>query len=174
MEDVSFAIICGDMRSYGLARLLIGKGHRVKLYGFKNLKVKDKIKEEKSIGDTVKDVYVVITPVPMTRDGININAPYDEADISLEELFRMMNKEQVLIGGRTGDCIEMKEHYGIPVVDIMDREEMSVLNAIPTAEGALQIALEEMHTTIHGAKSIVLGFGRIGKVMAKSIKGSWK
>src|SRR5699024_362556 len=40
----------------------------------------------------------------------------------------------------------------------------------PTAEGALQLALEEMKTTIHGSESLVLGFGRIGKVMANLLK----
>lgn len=170
MEDVSFAIVCGDMRSYELAKILIEKGHRVKLYGFNALNVQEKITGENSIKDAVKDVDVVITPIPMTRDGININAPYDEGDIPIEELFRSMNEDQVLIGGKTGACMAMKESYGIKVVDIMDREEMAVLNAIPTAEGALQLALEEMKTTIHGSESLVLGFGRIGKVMANLLK----
>lgn len=171
MKEKSFAIIGGDKRSYELARLLLEKGHRINLYGFKKLKVDNKIEEMENIKSAIKDVDVVITPIPMTRDQININAPYDESDIPIEEVFENMNKDQLLIGGKTGDCVEMKEYYHIPVFDIMDREEMAVLNAIPTAEGALQIALEETDTTIHGSNAMVLGFGRVGKMMARTLSG---
>ena len=48
---------------------------------------------------------------------------------------------------------------------------MTVLNAIPTAEGAIQIAMEEMPVTIHGSKAFVLGFGRVGETLAKMLNG---
>lgn len=44
-------------------------------------------------------------------------------------------------------------------------------NAIPTAEGALQYAMENSEITIHGSKCMVLGFGRCGKVLAHMLKG---
>ena len=52
----------------------------------------------------------------------------------------------------------------------MEREELAVLNAVPTAEGALQIALEELSTTIFGQKVLIIGLGRIGKVLAMYLK----
>lgn len=39
---------------------------------------------------------------------------------------------------------------------------------MPTAEGALEIAFHELPVTLYGSKVHVLGFGRIGKVLAKS------
>jgi dipicolinate synthase subunit A len=48
---------------------------------------------------------------------------------------------------------------------------MAILNAIPTAEGAIQIAMEELPVTINGIKALVLGFGRIGKLLCKSLQG---
>ena len=48
---------------------------------------------------------------------------------------------------------------------------MQVLNAIPTAEGAIQIAMEEVKHTIHASKCLVLGNGRIGKILAKMLAG---
>ncbi|OLS03263.1 dipicolinate synthase subunit DpsA [Tissierella creatinophila] len=171
MKNKSFAIIGGDRRSYELAKLLLEKGHRINLYGFKKLNLDNKIEEAQSIKLALKDVDVVITPIPITRDKININAPYHESDIPIEEVFKNMNKNQLLIGGSTSVCVELKDHYHIRVYDIMDREEMAVLNAIPTAEGALQIALEQTDITLHGSDTMVLGFGRIGKVMAKILSG---
>ena len=37
---------------------------------------------------------------------------------------------------------------------------------MPTAEGAIQLAMEELPVTIHGARVLVLGFGRLGKLLA--------
>lgn len=41
---------------------------------------------------------------------------------------------------------------GIKTVDYFEREELNVLNAVPTAEGAVQIAMEEMASTIIWSK----------------------
>lgn len=48
---------------------------------------------------------------------------------------------------------------------------VGIANAIPTAEGALQYAMENSQITLHGSKCIVLGFGRCGKVLAHMLKG---
>lgn len=45
-----------------------------------------------------------------------------------------------------------------------------IANAVPTAEGALQIAMEELPITIHGAKTLVVGFGRIGHQLARTLQ----
>ena len=44
------------------------------------------------------------------------------------------------------------------------------MNSIPTAEGALQIAMEETKKTIHGSKCCVLGFGRVAITLARILK----
>lgn len=39
-------------------------------------------------------------------------------------------------------------------------------NAVPTAEGAVQLAMEQMPVTIHGARVLITGFGRVGQAAA--------
>ena len=39
-------------------------------------------------------------------------------------------------------------------------------NAVPTAEGAIQIAMEELPITLHGARVLVIGYGRLGRALA--------
>jgi dipicolinate synthase subunit A len=48
---------------------------------------------------------------------------------------------------------------------------MAILNAIPTAEGAIQIAMEELPITLHNSNVLILGYGRIGKILAKMLHG---
>ena len=55
--------------------------------------------------------------------------------------------------------------------DLLRREELVVLNAIATAEGAIQLAIQETPITIHGSNVLIMGFGRIGKVLAKMLEG---
>ncbi len=50
-------------------------------------------------------------------------------------------------------------------------DDVAILNAIPSAEGAIQIAMEQLPITIHGSKSFVLGFGRLGKTLARMLAG---
>lgn len=41
-----------------------------------------------------------------------------------------------------------------------------IATALPTAEGAIQIAMEELLITLHGARALVIGNGRIGKLLS--------
>lgn len=43
--------------------------------------------------------------------------------------------------------------------------------AIPTAEGAIQIAMEELCITLHDARALVIGNGRIGKLLSARLAG---
>lgn len=43
--------------------------------------------------------------------------------------------------------------------------------AVPTAEGALQVAMEHLPVTLRGAKCLVLGYGRIGKLLSHRLQG---
>ena len=51
------------------------------------------------------------------------------------------------------------------------REELTVANAAATAESALQIAMEHLDRTLLGMECLVLGFGRIGKLLAYRLHG---
>ena len=53
----------------------------------------------------------------------------------------------------------------------MEKEELAILNAISTAEGTIELAIFNTDKIIHGSKCLILGFGRIGKVLAKKLDG---
>ena len=40
---------------------------------------------------------------------------------------------------------------------------------MPTAEGAIQIAMERLPITIQGCRALVVGWGRIGKILARKL-----
>ena len=63
------------------------------------------------------------------------------------------------------------ENCGLTLVDYFQREELTVANAAATAESALQIAMEHLDRTLLGMECLVLGFGRIGKLLAYRLHG---
>ena len=60
--------------------------------------------------------------------------------------------------------------HGLSIVDLLETEELAVKNAIPTAEGALQQAMEMTDYTIFGANCIITGYGRISRLLATRLR----
>lgn len=58
---------------------------------------------------------------------------------------------------------------GARVFDLYGAEPLTTLNAVPTAEGAIRLAIDASDITLHGASCFVLGFGRVGKVLAQKL-----
>ena len=56
------------------------------------------------------------------------------------------------------------------VYDYAARDDFAILNAVPTAEGALECAMSAYEGTIAGARCLVVGFGRIGKLLSRMLK----
>lgn len=56
-------------------------------------------------------------------------------------------------------------------MDYSSREDFQLKNAVPTAEGAIALAMKELQTTLFGANTLIVGYGRIGRYLANVLKG---
>jgi len=172
MDKTKYAVIGGDLRSVKLANLIKEDGLQVNIFGFDNAGFEIGIKLKDSVNQTLQNVDIVVGPIPCTNDNETINAPFNSTKIYIDELFRNMTNDQTFIAGKIGQDIKaLASSKNIKVIDLLEREEMAVLNVIPTAEGAIQIAMEEMPITLHNSKVLILGFGRLGKILAKMLYG---
>ena len=59
---------------------------------------------------------------------------------------------------------------GLELRDYYAREELVVLNALATAEGALSLLLRNSPITIWESQILVIGFGRIGRMLAERLR----
>lgn len=75
----------------------------------------------------------------------------------------------VFAGGSFPRLEEYCAEHGLTLYNYLVREELQLLNAVPTAEGALEIMLRELDITVWGAMVLITGFGRIGEVMARML-----
>ncbi len=172
MNHMKYTVIGGDLRNVKLAEAIASDGNQVNLYGFKNAGFESKIDEIEDLDAAIDDSQIVIGPLPCTNDNETLNTPFHKDKICINEVFKKMKKNQLFIAGRISEKItQMAKAYNVYTIDILEREEMAVLNSIPTAEGAIQIAMEELPITLNGSKTLILGYGRVGKVLARMLSG---
>lgn len=172
MRLMKYTVLGGDLRNVKLAESISADGNKVKLYGFKKAEFGSFITEDENLDAAIEGSDIIIGPIPCSNDNEILNAPFHNAKIQMVDVLEKIKGNQLFIAGRISERIsQIAENYNICIIDILEREEMAVLNAIPTAEGAIQIIMEEMPITINGSKIMILGFGRISKILSRMLSG---
>ena len=165
----------GDLRQIRAINQASSLGNFVSVLGFDaehSEKLSPNVQLLWDFSEAEESYDAVILPLPYSTDGKNINAPLCKRNFPIAEVFDNICKKNRILAGRCDPKIKtMADSHRIMLVDYLCREELAVLNAIPTAEGAIQIAMEETPFTIHSSKCLVIGNGRIGKILAKMLQG---
>lgn len=165
------SIIGGDLRIVNLAKMLAQDGFKVYSYALEKAEELcnfENIKICKNLQEATQNINFVISAIPLSQDGITVTSPFSAIKVTLEDLSKSV-KGKKLIAGRLNEVL--KKEPSIQSYDLLEIEEYAILNAIATAEGAIQIAMEEFPKTLLGSNILVMGFGRIGKIVAKMLQG---
>lgn len=160
------AVIGGDMRQVSAARHLQQNGFDVCLFGFnKETLYKDAVLES-TFEDALSGAKIVLLGLPASdEEAINCTPC-----VSIDAFVLALDEDAVVTGGKLSPALKKAlEAKGTLYVDYLEREEFAVLNAVPTAEGAIEIAMRHLPRTLNGMKVLVVGYGRIGKVLAKML-----
>lgn len=171
ISNEKFGIIGGDLRQIYLAKKLQKDKNEVFVCGFENFVDFDKLKlKSLKMSDLISSSKYIILPVPASRNKKVINAPFSNADIVLSEKLFSNLKNKVVFAGIVSSLIEDVKPSGLYIRDYYQREDFLIPNALLTAEGAVSIALKEYGKSIFSSRCLVVGFGRIGKILAKLLK----
>lgn len=173
MVDIdTFAIIGGDKRQIAMAESILADGYNVCTVGFENTELLSEEIKKTNLDDAIKNSKYIILPLPTVIKNNYLNAPYSEEKIKINDAFaQKMYGKKVFCGIAKKLILTSEVWKDINLYDYSKREEFAVNNAVPTAEGALEIALHEFSGTINGSKCLIAGFGRIGKVLSKMLTG---
>lgn len=172
--DKNLCVIGGDLRIVKLVEILVNDGYTVYTYALEEAESLNQYKNViqcSTIVDAIGASDIVIGPIPLSSNKLDINTPFSKHNISLEELFSKLDGKKFIAGSISSEILKMVEDKNVEIIDLLLREELTVLNTISTAEGAIQIAMQETLSTIHGSNVLVLGFGRVGKILAKMLNG---
>ena len=153
-------IIGGDMRINYLAQALSEEGFEVK-----------KFDESEPLKNAVSECDAVVLGLPCSRDGKTVDAPELSEGVMLKDLFHLMGRNKLLLAGKMSDSVKaVADVFSVKWVDYFLREELEILNAVPTCEGAVQLAMEELPITVFGANAVVTGFGKVGEALSQMLK----
>lgn len=160
--QTSITMIGGDRRQEYMAELLCQHGYPVSVFGIapphlhKSLHICNNLKTAISGSDWI------LCPIPFHK---NLGA-------DIKEILSLMTSKQTLAGGcLSEDILGFCQNRSISFYDFMKSESVAMFNTIATAEGAIAEALLHHPLNLHGAKAIVLGYGRCGKTLAQKLNG---
>ena len=120
------------------------------------------------ICDASKKYDTLLLPViPLDSDGM---IPAENGSIDPEEAALLVDSRAEIFVGRM-DARLRDIFPDARFTDYLSREDVCLKNAVPTAEGAVMIALSELPVTLSGLKILIVGMGRIGTALTEILKG---
>ena len=153
---MSIWILGGDARSRFAAEFLLSNGYDVKTFGVPQM----------ADSPMIQKFSAVILPFP-SFSGALLRG---QSAIPIEEVIDRLQENTKIFGGMLQSQEERFTQCGAKVYDLYDSEPLSTDNAVPTAEGAICLAIEHSDITLDGAKCLVCGFGRCGKALAHRLQ----
>lgn len=173
MEQYDMALIGGDERTSYMLPYLLQKGYRVICYATAPIALEEECTGlyAESLEEAVEQSQCIIGGIPLVKEGRLCSGQRKEG-MELEKMYHGMKKSQRVFGGVIPEEFsEWCAERDISCYDFMKDEALAVFNAIATAEGAILEALIHQKTNLHGSRSLVLGYGRCGRVLAEKLKG---
>lgn len=165
----TFGIIGGDKRQLFLAKSISDSCYDVLLGGFDRLESHGAL-SLCNVKKAISESDALIFPLPSIRTDGTLNTPFSNENILLDgdDIEIILNKPVFT----TMKSRFLKAYPRLSNGEIFDygaRDDFAILNALPTAEGAIECAMREYEGTISGSKCLVAGFGRIGKILAHKL-----
>ncbi len=175
-KQYTFAVLGGDKRQAIIAERLLLSNHKVKLFGL------GEVGQSISGAEICSDVSLAVSgsdflllPLPVSRDKINLNLSSDctQSQIKLADIILLASSSgaSAILGGMMTDEFErLASIKGICAYDYYKSEELQRKNALPSAEGALMLAMEHTEINIDGMNVLVSGYGKIGACLSLILK----
>ena len=191
---MNISIIGGDLRIARLAQLYAKEGKSVYTYGLEdffaskdeknnlyrtlqkdketNIDISTQKNERvnlcKNLQEAIEKSNIIISGVPLSKDGINVNSPFAYNVITIEEVKNNIEEKgkTFIAGGIPKDFY----NKNIDNIDLLENEKLTILNAIATVEGTIKIIIDEREETIFESNVLICGFGRIGKILCNRFK----
>ena len=122
---------------------------------------------DEAIRKRIVDYDVIILPLPVSADGITLNVPDLTERPKLSDIIDRIKEGALVIGGKFAPAIKfLLDQKGIRYIDFFENEDFQIKNALLSAEGAIFAAMRLTDKALFGSKIAVVGFGRIGKLLA--------
>lgn len=154
--------IGGDRRTLCMSKFLHKKGYKISALGLDAA-------TDIPLCAAVKTADAIILPLPLSTDGVRVRTPLSKEIFYLDDI--VLCRPKLILGGMINKEFKTKlEQNNIPFFDYYDSEPLTVKNALLTAEAAISIAIKETTFSLFQSEALVLGYGRIGKILSRYLK----
>lgn len=110
----------------------------------------------------------VILPIPYT----DISGKIRGTNFSLADVACKLSPANIVILGKADSAFkDIAKRIGFEYTDLNEDTSFKSLNAIPSAEAAVNIASEQYNRTLYGSNILICGYGCIAKCLAKILNG---
>jgi len=173
---VRIAVLGGDARQWEAARVLAAEGHEVRVFGLRlpgGRQGEPGLTAAASPAEALAGASAVVGPVQgATATGaIWVTAGLEPIVLSREDLAGLEPGAVFLIGITNEPLRCLCREAGVELVEYREEDDFALLNAIPSAEGAIAMAMERTPFTLFGSRCFILGFGRTGEILALMLRG---
>jgi dipicolinate synthase subunit A len=174
LTGIKMAFVGGDARIIEVIKHAIELDASIVLIGFDQLEtpLPDTVKAELT-PEVLSDVDAIVLPVTGMDDAGRVEARYSSVPLVLgEDHFDAIPRHAQLFSGIAPKALaDTCQRHRLRLHKLMELDEVAIYNSVPSAEGAIQMAMENTDITIHGSHSVVLGFGRCGVTLARMLHG---
>ena len=158
---MKIGFIGGDLRQLTLMECFKKDGHTVKIYGY------DEAEDSVESASALDDCEVLVFPVP-TCSGDGIFAPKSRCKIHINDI-KLANPRIIFYAGGNEIFSKKLASSGALCINYLKDESLVQKNAIATAEGTLEILINETPETIFGSSVLVTGYGKVAKAVSKML-----
>ena len=171
LRDLNIVVIGGDARYIEVIKQLSTSVRNIWLVGFERKHFSQANVHHTTLFhvDFSKTDAILLPVSGTSEDGKVELAPYAEEELFIfDEHIAQTPTHCTIYTGISNFYLDViTQKHERTLIRLFARDDLAIMNSIPTAEGALQIAMEQTDRTIHGARVYVLGFGRVGMTVAR-------
>lgn len=173
LTGVQIAFIGGDARQLEIIKHCIEQDATVYLMGFDNLDSEFSGTRKGDLTPEIRQTLdVLVLPIVGTDENGYVESIFTSKKIRLTNDWMMPLSETCTIytGMAKPYLHNLCQRRGIKLVELLERDDVAIYNSIPTVEGALMMAIQHTNITLHGSTAVVLGLGRVGLTLSRTLK----
>ncbi len=113
----------------------------------------------------------IVLPLPVSRDGAHINAPFSEEPLPFELVSRYAAEgATVFCGGANSTIEKICRDMELKFINYFADEPLTLKNAVLTAESAAAILAGSSDSSLFGSETAITGGGRVAVYTARLMK----
>lgn len=166
-RNPTVTVMGGDLREKVLMQRLLEHGFSVKSFA----RPPEMIPEEaifcEKATEALSNVIAVVFPMAgLSSDGLLHSKDAIPCYLYEEDFDLLAPGTLMLTGIESPYLAQIAQKRSLKLMSMSERDEVAIPNAIPTAEGAIAVAIEKSQGLLQGSTGLIIGYGRVSQALA--------